>query len=98
MPVPAKSKALQDHFVGENDLSRYVPKEFARIVDPQIAIPGIAKDSASIRLIESAIQHVPTSHSLHLGDARDMPSVKPESVHLVLTSPPYWTLKEYRDS
>jgi len=25
-----------------------------------------------------------------------MAGIKPESVHLVLTSPPYWTLKEYR--
>lgn len=98
MPVPAKSKALQDQFVGENHLSRYVPKEFSRIADPQTAIPAIAKDPTSIQLIESAIQHVPTSHSLYLGDARDMSSIKPESVHLVLTSPPYWTLKEYRDS
>jgi DNA modification methylase len=24
--------------------------------------------------------------------------LKPESVHLVVTSPPYWTLKEYRDT
>jgi DNA modification methylase len=27
-----------------------------------------------------------------------MPGLEPNSVHLVLTSPPYWTLKEYRDS
>src|SRR5258708_22422933 len=27
-----------------------------------------------------------------------MSGLEPESVHLVLTSPPYWTLKEYRDS
>jgi DNA modification methylase len=27
-----------------------------------------------------------------------MPALAPESVHLVLTSPPYWTLKEYRKS
>jgi DNA modification methylase len=27
-----------------------------------------------------------------------MAELEPESVHLVLTSPPYWTLKEYRDS
>jgi DNA modification methylase len=26
-----------------------------------------------------------------------MPSLEPESIHLVLTSPPYWTLKKYRD-
>ncbi|MGB2679367.1 MAG: site-specific DNA-methyltransferase [Candidatus Acidiferrum sp.] len=27
-----------------------------------------------------------------------MSDLEPQSVHLVLTSPPYWTLKEYRDS
>jgi DNA modification methylase len=27
-----------------------------------------------------------------------MDELAPESVHLVVTSPPYWTLKEYRDS
>lgn len=38
-----------------------------------------------------------TKHRLHLGDARDLSWVKSESVHLVVTSPPYWTLKKYRD-
>ena len=36
-----------------------------------------------------------TTHRLHLGDARDLSQVKEKSVHLVVTSPPYWTLKEY---
>jgi hypothetical protein len=27
-----------------------------------------------------------------------MDSLPPESIHLVVTSPPCWTLKEYRDS
>ncbi len=36
-----------------------------------------------------------TSHRLHLGDAREMSWMSDESVHLVVTSPPYWTLKEY---
>lgn len=35
-----------------------------------------------------------TQHELWLGDARLMPFAD-ESVHLVVTSPPYWTLKEY---
>jgi DNA modification methylase len=35
-----------------------------------------------------------TSHSLILGDAREMHELT-EPVHLVVTSPPYWTLKEY---
>lgn len=36
-----------------------------------------------------------TRHRLHQGDARDMSWVPDGSVHLVVTSPPYWTLKEY---
>lgn len=36
-----------------------------------------------------------TTHRLHLGDARDLSWIAGGSVHLVVTSPPYWTLKEY---
>ncbi len=36
-----------------------------------------------------------TTHRLHLGDARDLSWIPDASVQLVVTSPPYWTLKEY---
>jgi site-specific DNA-methyltransferase (adenine-specific) len=36
-----------------------------------------------------------TTHRIRLGDAREMAWLADESVHLVVTSPPYWTLKEY---
>jgi site-specific DNA-methyltransferase (adenine-specific) len=36
-----------------------------------------------------------TSHILRQGDARDLDWLTDQSVHLVLTSPPYWTFKEY---
>jgi modification methylase len=36
-----------------------------------------------------------TTHQLFCADARHLSSVGDESVHLVVTSPPYWTLKEY---
>ena len=36
-----------------------------------------------------------TTHKLWRGDARDLSAIPDESVHLVVTSPPYWTLKEY---
>ena len=39
-----------------------------------------------------------TVHTLVLGDARDLSFIPDESVHLVLTSPPYWTLKRYQDN
>ncbi|MFH1747373.1 MAG: site-specific DNA-methyltransferase [Planctomycetota bacterium] len=37
-----------------------------------------------------------TNHRLVLGDARDLSFLGDQSIHLVITSPPYWTLKEYR--
>jgi len=79
------------------DLTDYVPPQLRSLSDPQTDLPRIAKDRTMTALIESAIQEVPTQHDLRLGDARTF-VVEPESVHLVLTSPPYWTLKEYRDS
>lgn len=36
-----------------------------------------------------------TKHQLRLGDAREMSWIPNASVHLVVTSPPYWTLKQY---
>ena len=36
-----------------------------------------------------------TAHRLRLGDARDLSWIPDSSIHLVVTSPPYWTLKEY---
>lgn len=37
----------------------------------------------------------PTTITIHPGDSRELDWLPSDSVHLVLTSPPYWTLKEY---
>lgn len=39
-----------------------------------------------------------TTHRLIQGDARSVPFIKDESVHLIVTSPPYWTLKRYNEN
>lgn len=39
-----------------------------------------------------------TTHRLIQGDARSIPYIHDESVHLVVTSPPYWNLKKYNDN
>jgi len=80
------------------DFGEFVPKEILPLENPQTDIPRIAKNERLVRLIEDAIQGIPTTHRICLGDARRMGDLRSESVHLVLTSPPYWTLKEYRDS
>lgn len=38
-----------------------------------------------------------TEHRLQLGDAREIDWLPDDSVHLAVTSPPYWTLKKYED-
>jgi len=39
-----------------------------------------------------------TLHRLINGDARDLSFLEDESVHLVITSPPYWNLKRYQEN
>jgi site-specific DNA-methyltransferase (adenine-specific) len=47
---------------------------------------------------QQAIDDVATVHRLVQGDARDLSFIPDESVHAVITSPPYWALKRYNDS
>ena len=44
------------------------------------------------------IEQESTTHRLINGDARSLSFINDESVHLVLTSPPYWNLKKYKDN
>ena len=74
-----------------NELADLLPEELRDLPSPQTDVPRIAKDRRLMALIESAVQEVPTRHDLRLGDARSM-NPDPESIQLVLTSPPYWTL------
>src|SRR5574341_336150 len=80
------------------DLDSYLPPAIGRLENPQTDIPRIARDPRLTTLIEGAVRSLPTRHDLYLHDARDLSTIKDESVHLVVTSPPYWTLKEYRHS
>src|SRR5437660_1299083 len=54
---------------------------------------GVIVPANRAMLIESR----PTSHKLIQGDARNLSFIADESVHLIVTSPPYWTLKRYND-
>ena len=78
-------------------LSGHVPPELQQVIDPDTAIPTLAKNALVMSAVEAAIRRIPTSHDLHLIDARTPPTIPAESVHLVVTSPPYWTLKKYRE-
>jgi site-specific DNA-methyltransferase (adenine-specific) len=45
----------------------------------------------------SASNGAATRHRLYQGDARSFPYIADQSVHLVVTSPPYWNLKRYNE-
>ncbi len=74
----------------------YVPPDLRRVADLQTELPRVAKDGRQIELIEDAVRQIPTTHDLYLRDARHLDFLPDRSIHLVVTSPPYWTLKEYR--
>jgi DNA modification methylase len=61
--------------------------------------PGVLEElqelNAYYRLNPWPTEFRASKHKLVLGDARDLSFLPDESVHLIVTSPPYWTLKEY---
>lgn len=79
-------------------LDAFVPKKLRALGNPQTALPRLAKDPKLARLIAAAVAEVPTAHTVYSQDSRAMKELDPSSVHLVLTSPPYWTLKKYHDT
>src|SRR5271157_3706316 len=86
-PVPSPEESALDQ----------LNRTAAALPDPQRDLPRLARDSSVRNLIEAAILEVPTSHRLLVGDARNLRSFPDCSVHLALTSPPYWTLKKYNE-
>ena len=83
-----------------DDLEVWVPGHLMKFArgDPQRSIPAIARDADATAKIGRLLSEVPTTHRLLLGDSRETTGELPEeSVHLAITSPPYWTLKEYEE-
>ncbi len=79
-----------------------------RLHGEDIELPLADNTSEAVQIYRAANEHfrnvrwpMPfdrTEHSVRRGDARDLSFLPDASVHLVVTSPPYWTLKEYPGS
>lgn len=78
-------------------LAKYIPVEIGPLSDPQRDLPRLAKDKSQMALIEASLATLPSVHDLYLADATQIDFLEPHSIHLVVTSPPYWTLKRYRE-
>lgn len=92
LPLPSRFPFEPRH------LADFVPSSLNKAALDQTDIPALARNSAGLAEVERAIESIPTRHYLVHGDAQRLPDVEDDSVHLVLTSPPYWTLKRYEDS
>ncbi len=82
----------------ELDLTSYVPDSLNFSTIDQTIIPKLARDHRALGLLEQALLQIPTKHYIVRGDARSMRLLASNNVHLVLTSPPYWSLKRYDDA
>lgn len=80
------------------DPAQWLPSEVGKIIDHQTDLPRIAKDPKITAAIEAQLSQIPTTHDLYWHDSRAIDFLAPNSVHLIVTSPPYWTLKEYNKS
>ncbi len=92
------SKTVEQAGTRTDPLASLIPPALRELSEPQRDLPRIARDPHLMARISEAVRSIPTHHDLHLSDARHMTFLEPQSVQLVVTSPPYWTLKAYRDT
>ena len=81
----------------DRSLRSVLPNEVIALAEAnhQQALPAIARDEVLSKAMEDAARSVPSRHRVIESDARDMSELSDQSVHLILTSPPYWNLKDY---
>ncbi|MBN2352046.1 MAG: hypothetical protein JXD23_05700 [Spirochaetales bacterium] len=83
---------------GPVDLKTFLPESLRTGRLPQDFIPALAKDEIMLKQIETTIKSLPSQHKLFNEDSTAFNKLSKNSVHLVITSPPYWTLKRYNES
>jgi len=84
------------------DLREYVPDSCRDLFDKEANdlrsdIPALARDKGRMGEVEQAVKSLPSHHELYQGDARDLTMLDEESIELVITSPPYFNLKDYEN-
>ena len=83
-------------------LHRIVDTTYDKPMKVGITLPGsLIKHTGKTRgdvprstYIRRAIEKV-SAHTLIIADSKSMSEIKSESIHFVVTSPPYWNLKKY---
>ena len=60
-------------------------------------IPRLAKDEGELSKIRDEVSNLRTKQTIYVADSSNLSMIPDGSIHLVLTSPPYWNLKKYND-
>ena len=84
------------------DLREYIPESGRDLLGKEANelrsdIPALARDKERMGEVEQAVKSLPSHHELYQGDARDLSMLDEESLELVVTSPPYFNLKDYEN-
>jgi site-specific DNA-methyltransferase (adenine-specific) len=93
MPRKATASLLREEqaaYHGQEELPRFPP-----IDNEPGAVEALLKANRLLRRRRWPAPYDRTCHEMILGDAADLSFLKDESVHLVVTSPPYFNLKPY---
>lgn len=96
-PIPVEKTFSINQSRLDHPLDACVPPDILAVAEAegQRAIPHIAKTPALMKEIEALSGTLPTQHRFINTDSRSLDCIPDESVHLVVTSPPYWILKKY---
>ncbi len=83
--------------VQQHALAEILPDQLRELKDPQRDLPRLAKDELTTAWITRTIELLPTEHQILVRDATNSKQWRESvgTVDLVVTSPPYWNLKEY---
>ncbi len=75
----------------------YYNAYMSQLTSPELdkLIPKLARNEVELEKIRNDVSERKTLHSILIGDSQDLSAIRNDSVHLVLTSPPYWNLKQY---
>src|SRR5438270_3747724 len=93
MPKKATASLLREEraaYQGQEEFPRLPP-----IDNEPGAVEALLKANRLLRQRRWPAPYDRTRHEMILGDARDLSLLADESVHLVVTSPPYFNLKPY---
>lgn len=83
-----------------SNLRDHIPKSCRELLEKssielRSAIPELARDKERMGEIKRAVESIQSHHEVYQDNSRELNMIEDESVHLAVTSPPYFNIKDY---